>query len=35
MLEILTVRDATDKETTAGGAIHPGVNIDPSRLRAV
>src|ERR1044071_1371399 len=30
-LEILTVRDATDEETKAGGAIHPGVNIDPSR----
>ena len=34
-LEILTVRDATDHETSAGGAIHAGVQIDPSRLRAV
>ena len=34
-LEILTVRDATDEETRAGGAIHAGVEIDPSRLRAV
>jgi FKBP-type peptidyl-prolyl cis-trans isomerase SlyD len=32
-LEILTVRDATDEETRAGGPIHAGVNIDPSRLR--
>jgi len=34
-LEILTVRDATDKETSAGGAIHAGADVDPSRLRAV
>jgi FKBP-type peptidyl-prolyl cis-trans isomerase SlyD len=34
-LEILTVRDATDHETRAGGAIHAGVEIDPSRLRPV
>ena len=34
-LEILTVRDATEAETMAGGAIHAGVNIDPSRLRPV
>ena len=34
-LEILTVRDATDAETRTGGAIHAGVDIDPSRLRAV
>ena len=34
-LEILTVRDATDAETRAGGAIHAGVDIDPSRLRPV
>ena len=34
-LEVLTVRDATDAETRAGGAIHAGVNIDPSRLRPV
>lgn len=34
-LEILIVRDATDEETRAGGAIHAGVDVDPSRLRAV
>jgi len=34
-LEILTVRDATDAETRTGGAIHAGVDVDPSRLRAV
>lgn len=34
-LEILTVRDATDEETRAGGAIVAGADIDPSRLRAV
>jgi FKBP-type peptidyl-prolyl cis-trans isomerase SlyD len=34
-LEILTVRDATDEETRAGGAIPAGVNIDASRLRAL
>ena len=34
-LEILTVRDATDAETRAGGAIPPGVNVDSSRLRPV
>jgi len=34
-LEILTVRDATDQETRAGGAIPPSVDVDPSRLRAV
>ena len=34
-LEILTVRDATDEETRAGGAIHAGANIDPSLLRPV
>jgi FKBP-type peptidyl-prolyl cis-trans isomerase SlyD len=34
-LEILTVRDATDEETRAGGAVPAGVNIDPSRLRPV
>ena len=32
-LEILTVRDATDEETRAGGAIPAGPDIDPSRLR--
>ena len=34
-LEILDVRDATDAETRAGGAIPAVVNIDPSRLRPV
>ena len=34
-LEILTVRDATDEETTAGGAIAAGADIDPSLLRRV
>jgi len=34
-LEILTVREATDDETRAGGAIHAGADIDPSRLRPV
>ncbi len=35
MLEILTVRDATDAETTIGGAIDAGAAIDPSLLRPV
>lgn len=34
-LEILTVRDATDQETRAGGAVNAGPAIDPSRLRPV
>jgi len=34
-LEILTVRDATDEETRAGGPIHAGVAVDPSRLRPI
>jgi FKBP-type peptidyl-prolyl cis-trans isomerase SlyD len=34
-LEILTVRDATEVETRAGGAIHAGADIDPSLLRTV
>jgi len=34
-LEILTVRDATDEETKAGGAIDVGANIDPALLRPV
>jgi FKBP-type peptidyl-prolyl cis-trans isomerase SlyD len=34
-LEILTVRDATDEETSAGGAIHAGAGVDPSLLRPV
>jgi FKBP-type peptidyl-prolyl cis-trans isomerase SlyD len=34
-LEILAVRDATDEETRAGGAIVAGANIDPSLMRAV
>ena len=32
-LEILTVRDATDEETKAGGAIVAGAKIDPSLMR--
>jgi FKBP-type peptidyl-prolyl cis-trans isomerase SlyD len=34
-LEILTVRDATDAETRAGGTIDAGADIDPSLLRPV
>ena len=34
-LEILSVRDATDAETSAGGAIDAGADVDPSRLRPV
>jgi FKBP-type peptidyl-prolyl cis-trans isomerase SlyD len=34
-LEILAVRDATDEETRAGGAIVAAADIDPSRLRPV
>lgn len=34
-LEILTVRDATDAETRAGGTIDSRVDIDPSLLRPV
>ena len=34
-LEILTVRDATEEETNAGGAIVAGAQIDPSLLRTV
>jgi len=34
-LEILTVRDASDEETRAGGAIHAGATVDPSLLRPV
>jgi FKBP-type peptidyl-prolyl cis-trans isomerase SlyD len=34
-LEILTVRDATDAETKAGGAIDTGAAVDPSLLRPV
>ena len=34
-LEILSVRDATEEETRAGGAIMPGADIDPSLMRAV
>ena len=32
-LEIVTVRDATEDEMQAGGAIPTGPDIDPSRLR--
>ena len=34
-LEILTVRDATDEERRAGGAIIAGADIDPSLMRSV
>jgi FKBP-type peptidyl-prolyl cis-trans isomerase SlyD len=34
-LEILTVRDATDAQTKAGGATDAGVAIDPSRLKPI
>jgi len=34
-LEILAVRDATDEETRAGGAIPAGADVDPSLMRAV
>jgi FKBP-type peptidyl-prolyl cis-trans isomerase SlyD len=34
-LEILTVRDASEEEKRAGGAIHAGAAIDPSLLRPV
>lgn len=35
VLEILSVRDATDEEARAGGAIPAGAAVDPSRLRPV
>jgi FKBP-type peptidyl-prolyl cis-trans isomerase SlyD len=34
-LEILTVRDATEAETRAGGAIVAGAEIDPSVMRPI
>ncbi len=34
-LEILTVRDATDDETKAGGVIDTGADIDPSLTKPV
>jgi FKBP-type peptidyl-prolyl cis-trans isomerase SlyD len=34
-LEILTVRDATEVETRAGGAIVAGADLDPSLMRPV
>jgi len=34
-LEVLSVRDATDEETRAGGAIVAGADIDPSLMRPV
>ena len=34
-LEVLTVRDATDEEMKAGGAIDAAPNIDPSLMRPV
>ncbi len=32
-LEILTVREPTDEEMKAGGAIGPGADVDPSLMR--
>jgi FKBP-type peptidyl-prolyl cis-trans isomerase SlyD len=34
-LEVLTVRDATDEEMKAGGAIGAASNIDPSMMRPI
>jgi FKBP-type peptidyl-prolyl cis-trans isomerase SlyD len=34
-LEVVTVRNATDEETKAGGAIRAAPNIDPSLMRPV
>jgi len=34
-LEILTVRDATEEETRAGGALVAAADVDPSLMRAV
>jgi FKBP-type peptidyl-prolyl cis-trans isomerase SlyD len=34
-LEIVTVRDATEEELKAGGAIAPGPNVDPSMMRVI
>ena len=34
-LEILTVRDATEEETRAGGAIIAGADVDPSVMRPI
>ncbi|MDP1649070.1 MAG: hypothetical protein Q8M01_12850 [Rubrivivax sp.] len=35
VLEILTVRDATEVETSAGRAVDAGADVDPSLLRPV
>jgi hypothetical protein len=34
-LEVLTVRDATEEEMNAGGAIGAQPNIDPSLMRPI
>ena len=34
-LEVLTVRDATDEEMKAGGAIGAAPNVDPSMMRSL
>jgi FKBP-type peptidyl-prolyl cis-trans isomerase SlyD len=34
-LEILTVRDATDEEMTAGGAVGAAPNVNPSLMRPI
>jgi FKBP-type peptidyl-prolyl cis-trans isomerase SlyD len=35
MLEILNVRDATEEETRAGGAIAASADVDPSAMRPI
>jgi FKBP-type peptidyl-prolyl cis-trans isomerase SlyD len=35
VLEILTVRDATEAEIQAGGAIGAGPEVDPSLMRPI
>jgi FKBP-type peptidyl-prolyl cis-trans isomerase SlyD len=34
-LEVVTVRDATDRELSAGGAIGTAPDVDPSLLRPI
>jgi len=34
-LEILTVRDATEEETKAGGSVAAEVDVNPSLMRSV
>ena len=35
ILEVLTVRDATDEEMQAGGPTGPGAGVDPDLLRPI